>query len=321
MVFPHISDDLIAGIIGHLSDDIGSLKKCSTVAPSFTIPCQKSIFAIVTFTSASCQDRFRRLAALLNKNPSIALYIRELCIIDRGKGKGLDSGWMPVEQTLPPVLSMLTALRSLSLTFRHVAYVEWSRFTEPFRSSLLALFKSPSLSALKLANVCMCHFPFFVLGTLHQLKRLSILSCQHSVHGIIRDSALPRLPPLGDVRQLESLEIGGLASSRILEVLVGPSSQLDLSSLREISIHEGFSMHLKTLRLLSTVIWKASTSITSLMWSYPQLDTRMLCLGLYNGGARLTVYIFSHDYQRNLFNTDRHGTRPKSPLSSALRTA
>lgn len=205
--------------------------------------------------------RLKHFLRLIMFNPELASYVRELHVVDNSE----DTGWATKTHILPRFLQKLRNLHSFSLIFGHMSHVAWSSLNPALQTALTHLFQSNNLKALNLSNMCFDSFPVASLDLFSRLQRLGIVSCSHSVHA--------NYPPLtvqathSNITHLESLELGGSISTRILEALTRPQSHLTVSQLRQLSVKGGDP---ETLEAACNIIRIASNTIDSFLWIFPE---------------------------------------------------
>lgn len=207
-------------------------------------------------------QRLKHFLRLLADNPELANYVRELHIVDNSE----DTGWATKTHILPRFLRKLRNLHSFSLIFGHMSHVAWSSLNPALQAALIHLFQSNVLKALNLSNLCFDDFLVIPLGLSNRLQKLGIVSCRHFVHASY-PPLTPRVAHLNKTH-LKSLEIGGSISTRIIETLTHPQSNLTISQLRQLSIQGSAA---ETLEAACTVIKAASNTIESFLWIFPNL--------------------------------------------------
>lgn len=270
MPLPPIPYDIILDIIDSLQNDPKSLIQSSLASRRFRIPCHKQLFYSVSIPflyPRRGMERLKHFLRLLANNPEIATYVRELHIVDNDE----DTGWATKTNILPRLLQKLRNLHSFSLVFRHMNHVSWTSLNPALRSALAHLFQSNVLKSLNLSNLCFDDPLVVSLGLSNQLKKLGIVSCGHLIHA--------NYPPLipqtiyPDKTYLESLELGGSISTRILETLTHPQSNITISQLRQLSIQGGTA---QTMEAACSIVKVASNTIETLSWVFPNLATEQV---------------------------------------------
>jgi hypothetical protein len=189
-----IPQDIIDNIIGELTGDSDTLKRCATVSRSFLHPSQRNLFAAIRLCS---QGQTERLQNLLISVPEISLYIHELSFtINKPKGVH-DPGeaWVRNDKTLAGVLRrILPGLRVLSWGMTDSWRLKWDDdYSNELRSALLDLFRSPSLATVTITNLK--YLPLSVFSAFTHVKKLHLLD--------VRLKGTSVLPPF----QLKKLEV------------------------------------------------------------------------------------------------------------------
>ncbi|KAF9461717.1 hypothetical protein BDZ94DRAFT_1299066 [Collybia nuda] len=267
---PSIPHDIILDIIDSLQHDPKSLVQSSLVSRCFRVPCHKHLFYSISIPflhPRKGMERLKHFLRLLTYNPEIATYVRELHIVDNDE----DTGWATKTNILPRLLQKLRNLHTFSLVFRHMNHVAWTSLNPTLRSALVHLLQSNVLKALNLGNLCFDDPSIIALGLSNRLKKLGIVSCGHAVH-----ADYPLLMPQTthpNKTHLESLEIGGSISTRVLESLTHPQSNLTISQLRQLSIQGGSA---QTMEAACSIIKTAFNTIESLRWIFPNVATEQL---------------------------------------------
>ena len=270
-----IPQDIIDDIVDTLPTE--DLNNCSLVSPSFLVPCQKRIFSIICLGTWG-QRICKRLYALLSASPHLVFYIREVHIVDRGftPASGVtDKGWVPDEETLPLMLQLLrpsSGLRAFSLVFKPFTDVEWACLPWVLKCSILDLCRSPNLTSVRLVGMWADDFPIQVFKSLKHLKRLGFGLCSR-IHQSYNFAPLVPLQPFETSSsripkaRLDALEFGGHMSRFVLESMLSPSSMVDISWLRVVTIHADSWV---TLSAFLRGYPEVAARIESFMWVEPR---------------------------------------------------
>ncbi|KAF8960269.1 hypothetical protein BDZ97DRAFT_1330660 [Flammula alnicola] len=177
---PH---DVIEVIVQELANDkdMASLKACSLVCREFVGICRRHIFFHIRLADSSTYRArappVRRLKKLLDRNPSIAGYVRSLDYVSRFNPK-----------RSPPVLMHLNRVRSFKFGFTdHNPYgsdrQDWGRIPSPLRSSFYSFIQSNNIVNLRLYSISrlpitiFMHFPCL---TALALGNISVLDSPHT---------------------------------------------------------------------------------------------------------------------------------------------
>ena len=253
------SQETLKNIVGHLEDDTLSLQQCSAVSRSFLVPSQKRLFSTIYITTGLL---CRKLNGLLISSPHIVPYVRGLHVL------GNQEPWFRNEESFVTILrAVRPCLETFSLMSGDYYYLEWADMSADWQSSLLDLFASPKLTSIRLKNICTTHLPPGLFGGMVQLKKLGFLSCSHDSHDPPRSPLIPFPEPKHATQQrkgqLDALEIDGRMSMGVIENLKQPNALIDISQLREITIHDATP---EILEQAWAIMQTAAKNIESFMW-------------------------------------------------------
>lgn len=269
-----IDFDIIPNILNELHDDVTTLLACSLVSRMFLSTSQRLIFSSINLKDSESAplpvtERCNRLWKVLERKPQFIADIRELCLSDGTRSKKTPH-WVPKNPSLPRILSALDGLRSFSL-ISEKSQLPWGDFSEELRSSILQLFRRPSLTTLRLWDII--GIPRTVLALSPQLRTLSFASKREDHH------ALSGYKPLK--QKLHTLELVQ-KKGRTLDTH-GLISQLDLSELRFISV---VASNWDILREASRIMTGAFAHLESFSWTYPSSYHHS-----YQGGVYASIFI------------------------------
>ncbi|KAF8954250.1 hypothetical protein BDZ97DRAFT_492293 [Flammula alnicola] len=175
--------DVIEVIAQELANDkdMASLKACSLVCREFVRICRYHIFFDIRLADSSTYlaraPPVRRLKKLLDRNPSIAGYVRSLDYVSR---------FNPKRST--PVLMHLNRVRSFKFGFTDYNpyggdQQEWEKIPSPLRSSFCSFIQSNNIVKLQLYSISrlpitiFMHFPSLTTLT---LGNISVLDSPHT---------------------------------------------------------------------------------------------------------------------------------------------
>ncbi|RDB27888.1 hypothetical protein Hypma_002274 [Hypsizygus marmoreus] len=224
-----IPPDIIREIVNELPFNRTFLLQSSTISRAFAFVCQCRLFETVGIGSSKGRERCQQLHRLLTDSPHLARLIHNLTLQNRAiKISTLYGGqeraeWFLVEATLPLLLDMLPALKSVQLKSSTIA-TYWSDLPHELQTSLLRVFSLPSLTAIGFSDIIA---PANVLSHSANLAKLDLHHSKivdgmegWSSSSLIGDEAVK--PPL----QILSARYG-MPSLRVLK------SALDITRLRE----------------------------------------------------------------------------------------
>ncbi|KAF8954248.1 hypothetical protein BDZ97DRAFT_1626640, partial [Flammula alnicola] len=175
--------DVVEVIVQGLANDkdMASLKACSLVCREFVGICRHHIFYDIQLADSSKYlnrtPPARRFKKLLDRNPSIAGYVRSVDYVN---------GFHPKRG--PPVLMHLNRVRSFKFGFTdHDFYgrdrQDWGRIPSPLRSSFFSFIQSNNIVKLHLLSISrlpitiFMHFPRLTTLT---LCNISVLDSPHT---------------------------------------------------------------------------------------------------------------------------------------------
>jgi hypothetical protein len=171
MLSSEIPQDIIDTIIGELTGDSDTLKRCATVSRSFLHPSRRNLFAAIHLRTSGETERLHDLLILV---PEILLYIHELRFaINKPKGVHDPEAWVRNDKTLAGVLRILPGLRVLSWGMTDSWRLKWDDdYSNELRSALLDLFRSPSLATVTITNLK--YLPLSVFSAFTHVKKLTL---------------------------------------------------------------------------------------------------------------------------------------------------
>jgi hypothetical protein len=236
-----IGQDIVDSIVENLPDDVDTLKQCCLVSQSFSTSSQRQLFSRISLGSSHTKPGCRCLYRLLINRSHIVPYIRELHV--DVKTHPQDKDWIYQEETFPHLLQLLMpSLRAFSLVAKYDTVV-WDRLSFELHTSLLDLFTSPSLTSIRLINICANQFPLTMLCNQKQLKRIGFVACYHPkcrrpVPPIPAPSLLPRSSQNYSkaIGQLDAIELSGNTSKFIMELMLNDRAPLKVSPIRKILV-------------------------------------------------------------------------------------
>jgi hypothetical protein len=245
-----LPQELISTIIGHLSDDHdrSSLKACSLVSQVFLPIAQSRIH----FTATITQDNAEW--ASTNLGPSVAQYVREFDFISTND----NFDWL----SRGPLVTILRQLTRLQII--HLCRFTWSELSSDLREELTRVLKGSQLHCVQM--VAIKSLPISLFNSFAALKYLDVASVLlETPPDDIQPVPLSEVPhpPIGTPRvdpplYLKSL---GLSSAQelmsvrpevrrkdmitIVDLLLGPSTALNVSHLRTLSYDTEFNDQVK----------------------------------------------------------------------------
>jgi len=247
IMVPHDIIEIIIDILAE-NKDMASLKTCSLVCRAFSSICQKHIFSSVKLNSTKGPNHppTRKFMRLLDKNPSIAGYVRSLDYVSRFDG-----------QRGPPILQRLHRVNNFTFGFNdYQRYMEgkqdWEKITPSLKSSLATFIQSNSIVELSLFNIrnlpvtILMYFPHLLrLGLQHvsmadiplskafykpkKAPKLVSIWIRNSSLGTIRKYLRPGVVPILDLTGLEDLSVvleDGPTGIDVIKHLLMPSENL-----------------------------------------------------------------------------------------------
>jgi len=289
---PHqLPQEILDIIIDDNSHDEAMHKILALVSKSFLLQSRKHFFRDIRFQGddGECRALQARFWEILNANPDIASYIRNVHIEDNassetlGEDHGERPSWIREEETFQGILLVLAKNQISHLTLD--IDLDWTSFPIGLQHALTQILTCPSLANLDLSALtslpvsCCTHFP--------RLKHLRI-------SGIV-------LVESEDRHQREAATVS--ISSLIVARLKGRSAQLfrNILGLGTTGIPLAF---LEELRISTCdagftreVIWAARKSLRCLTLS-ARRDTDVINLSDLESLNRLELKVYSHeDYQ------------------------
>jgi len=230
------------------NNDVASLKTCSLACRAFSGVCQKHIFSSIELNSTKRPSKqpARRFKRLLDKNPSIAGYVRSLDYVSH-----FDS------QRGPPILQRLHRVNNFTFGFNdYETFMEgkqdWEKIRPSLKSSLATFIQSNSIVELSLLNIK--NLPVTILMYFPHLLRLGLQNVsvadiplpkgfykpkkapnlvsiwiRNSSLGPIRKYLQPGVTPILDLTRLEDLSVvleDGRTGIDVIKHILMPSENL-----------------------------------------------------------------------------------------------
>jgi hypothetical protein len=244
-VSSEIPQDIIDSIIGELTGDSATLKRCATVSRSFLHPSRRHLFTTIRFHTYTQTER---LHDLLTSVPEISLYIHELSFTIYGVYHR-----RACNKTLASILRMLPDLRVLSWGMEHsggVLYWDY-QFSNELRSALLDVFRSPSLTTVTITDL---YLPLSVLSAFTHVKKLTLDGVE------LKGTSV--LPPF-QLAQLEVLIIYVRITPEDAEFFTPTSSSFPNLSFLSINFDSN-----GTALFYKRIIQSSARSIEQLVWNH-----------------------------------------------------
>lgn len=246
-----LPQELIDQIIDHLHDDPPALSSCALVCNAWLPPSRHHFFAKITLKAmapngpTSCpQERCKRLYWLLIRSPKIIPNVRELEVCEGSPYPGphpdtRSTTWVTTERTLPPLLKLLTHLKRLDFSATTTFY--WKTLPPTFQNAIHAVLSLSSLTYVRFHSWSFSNFASLasLLSHCHTLKGLALSSTTVSDDATVdqedrlieEDESAESQTPRLEVLTLDYVSMGYLG-----HWLLGQSSPMDLSSLRELRV-------------------------------------------------------------------------------------
>lgn len=246
-----LPQELIDQIIDHLHDDPPALSSCSLVCNAWLPASRHHFFAKITLKAmapnvpTSCpQERCKRLYWLLIRSPKIIPNVRELEVYEGSPYHSphpdtRSTTWVTTERTLPPLLKLLTHLERLDFSATTTFY--WKTLPPTFQHAIHAVLSLPSLTYVRFHSWSFSNFASLasLLSHCHTLKGLALSSTTVSDDTTVdqedrlieEDESAESQTPRLEVLTLDYVSMGYLG-----HWLLGQSSLMDLSSLRELRV-------------------------------------------------------------------------------------
>ena len=241
--------EILARILEHFQDDLGSLKTFALISRPFLFICRKHIFSTLRLTSLGSSFNYQcdRWMSLLNHSTD---FVASLRILELGpavfryhtRDKVYSDHWIQiVDQRVPSIHDSRVqtiiqhALNPQTLILRF-EFQAWKNFSPTFQDTVIELIQRGTVSSLSLEDVV--DFPMVALSGCRYLRELSLISFHifEPVEGpgSSDDEALEE-----SKGYLETLTL--FASDQCVENLISvlsfPRSLLDLTKLRRLSIN------------------------------------------------------------------------------------
>ena len=164
----HSQPDILENVIDHLRGDDSSLKRCSLVSRSFHPPSHRNLFFFIDLNTTKKIDQLR---TLLITSPDIRQYIRQLSVTIRITAPLDVDIEGQVIASLADVCGMLPVLKDLM--WKTSLLLSWDAFSSELQSALVNLFRSPTLTTLRIGELE--KFPLSVFHNTSSIKKLELL--------------------------------------------------------------------------------------------------------------------------------------------------
>ncbi|KAG6835078.1 hypothetical protein H0H93_005039 [Arthromyces matolae] len=241
---PILPQELVDQIIGQLHDDSPDLKSCALVSKAWLAPSRSHIFYRISlqpppptrfFAAWRRKSALRSLLDIINVTPEIALYIRDVEIVE---GVG-DREWVVKDPSLFHLLSKLKDVQRFRLCHSAGIPIPWRALSPGLPIAILQILALPSLCALDLGMLSFSSADVFV-SLLERLNNLRVLYLDHiqvgqPVLSSSNDNSASQSPNTHRA-PLDKLVLGARTSPLVVGCLLHTNSSVNLNSLRHMSI-------------------------------------------------------------------------------------
>ncbi|KAF5383036.1 hypothetical protein D9615_004921 [Tricholomella constricta] len=254
--------DIVETIFDELADakDRQSLLRCTMVSSAFLFLSRKHLFRYVKLGYV---DNWRKhphcavIFRLISDKPETIALIRNIRI---------EGGhWMMNERTCVPLLYRIAKENSLhSLSFHMEDVITWPDLKFTLQETFRCMFLSTNLHTISFTGLITSNFPIELFATSPALKHLAY-SQAYSNRGDFENSTAMQFPPslkLENRRFLESLEICGRHSDRLITYLTHPLCPIKVSYLTDLVVDK-WSM--EALEVAGEVMKASRNSLESLV--------------------------------------------------------
>ncbi|GLB41425.1 hypothetical protein LshimejAT787_1000250 [Lyophyllum shimeji] len=234
--------ELVNEIIDHLHDDDLTLKACALVCRAWLPASRSRIFHHITLEGKPGVSalkfpiwrgktrHIRRLYAILSSTPEIVPCVRTAVIREGMVGRE----WMVREKTLVPILRMLNNVERFELERAAAMELAWAELPLELKGAVQHLLALPSLREVKLGMLALDD-PKELLRILEGCRNLRLLHLYHlrlrgpmSYESIVEKD----IPPA----RVDALIVGPRTSPEVVGCLLHPQFNMDMSSLRRLSL-------------------------------------------------------------------------------------
>lgn len=254
---PYLPQELVDQILDHLHDDSSTLLNCALVSRTWLPTSRMHLFSKIRLLVPPSRNSLheddtprhgpcQRLHALLTGSPEIIPYIHDLRIHSGSPNSpaSLDeSSWVLTEDTLPPLLLMLTDLRHFEFTTE--VSMPWDILPITLRQAIDSIFQLDSLTFVRLRSWAFSDLSNFasLFAQCRNLKGLSLRSVRLGPDDIDSistlshpDSELESSISVPNGPRLEFLTLDDVDFPHLGDWLLSHRSAIKLTHLRELRI-------------------------------------------------------------------------------------
>ncbi|KAG6907668.1 hypothetical protein DXG01_007818 [Tephrocybe rancida] len=258
----HLPLDILGMIVDTMSDNLPFLHQLALLNRDFVYPCRKHLFASISLSKSSCD----RLYDVIEANPDVASYIRDLCIDG--------DEWAFLSSTLPSLLADIAQFESLRALMFTSSYTSSSELPADMKAPLRKLLQNPDLRFVRLGGLSQEDFPVSLLAGLPRLNYLGFFDDSLQPNAAAnRDTSTSllthQLPEVEEITHfLRTLEVGNAASLDLINILMASENPTSLTGITHLVVH-GSSPDL--FDAVTKVLNLANDTIETFSWIRPSL--------------------------------------------------
>ncbi|RDB21569.1 hypothetical protein Hypma_011312 [Hypsizygus marmoreus] len=160
--------EIIDEIIANISRDHTALKNCALASPTLLFSSRIHLFSSIKLDQAwLCKG----LHVLLTKNPRLATYIHSITLSIGETRWPTEPNWLSLDGSLPDVLDILSALRSISLKI----HLSWMEISPQISVDIFRMFALPCLMSIRIMGLNEIPINFFYISaTIERLELIEV---------------------------------------------------------------------------------------------------------------------------------------------------